>query len=636
MPFLDELAGQPASRDLLLLLGLTSFFSAQVDEGDTDWTEYDREVLEFVIAEVFSKKSLDPSVYDHPKTETAIKYINRLIETGGTDPFYTTGENLVFLTILTKCIFDYKNKFERAYTQFRTASFKNSIVPMLDDLRNQIEKDEPSRDQITRVRKLHGEENVRNIERVYELKLRAYTDKVRGLKEIGYPYKFSPQEYQRYLSDNLNNVKIGEFNLSFSFLKSLFIRAPMDMRVFKRAHTYIIGRGGSGKSELLKNIVNFAQSPVVVIDPHGDLADDLSRCSGVGTRRIAPSERRFVVNPFDIADKSESNRELVAQEITNLIAELVEDSGLSRLMQTIIYPMVYTLLKLPYADFKMLIDCINPKTGKDRLKQLRPYVEPHIKSIWEMLEDDTYDTSKQSVFNRLQSLLNYRLVVQTLCGRDDFAHKIEPALDYAGRRIIISLPIPTIGDTVAVTLGRFFMTRMQIWAKRRQSIPERDRFPVLLVVDEFHNFLSHATAETLDQFGRKFGLYMALAHQHIQQLTDREIRGSVLANTQNKIAGMSNNETRASLSKEMGIDPQDLENLAPGHFLAKFGSNPPKRFYSRMLKKSSSYVVQFLESQNGVELIDGWDGFDQEESHPPQASAKPKAPPKGYKPKFDI
>lgn len=46
----------------------------------------------------------------------------------------------------------------------------------------------------------------------------------------------------------------------------------------RRAHTYIVGKTGTGKSSLLKNIIEqdlAAGRGVALIDPHGDLAESL-------------------------------------------------------------------------------------------------------------------------------------------------------------------------------------------------------------------------------------------------------------------------------------------------------------------------------------------------------------------------
>jgi len=425
-------------------------------------------------------------------------------------------------------------------------------------------------------------------------------------------------------------VRIFGQAVSLQDILDIFIAWPIKIEALSHAHTYIVGRSGSGKSELLKQICRRARCRFVLLDPHGDLADEVSDNSfTVNTYRIAPHEQRFVINPFDIDDKSDANRELVAQEITDLIAELVEDSGLSRLMTTIIFPIVSTLLKLDYADFRMLSDCLNPNTGKERLEALRGLVDPHLRGIWGELEGDTYDTSKQSVYNRLQSLLNYRLVAETLCGRDDFSRAIEPALKNR-KNIAVSLPVPRIGEAVAVTIGRFFATRMQIWAKHRQNIPKEDRAPVLLIMDEFHNFMSHATAKTLDQYGRKFGLYMVLAHQHTAQITDREIKGSLLANTANKIVGVCNHDTRQVMAKEMNAEQEDILNLQTGHFVARFGMSDARPVYSPMIRSGKKKPHQFLETVNQDEekTFDGWASLKQKTKKEKEDNAP--------RPKFDI
>lgn len=475
--------------------------------------------------------------------------------------------------------------------------------------------------------------NEASIRRKYK---EAFEEVERNLKSRGHPYTNTTEDYKRYLFNNFKSMEIFGERVTYQDILDIFICSPIPYIDFQNAHTYIVGRSGSGKSELLKQICRKAQTNFLLIDPHGDLADEVSQNSFTrAVKRIAPHEQRFVINPFDIADKSEKNRELVAQEITDLVGELVEDSGLSRLMTTIMFPIIVTLLKLDYADFRMLSDCIHPNKGKDRLKDLRSLVDEHLKSGWGVLEGDTYDTSKQSVFNRLQSLLNYRLVAQTLCGRDDFSRAIEQSLDDR-ESIAVSLPIPVIGEAVAVTIGRFLATRMQIWAKRRQNIEKSKRKPVLLIMDEFHNFMSHATAETLDQFGRKFGLYMVLTHQHTAQITDREVKGAVLTNTGNKIVGVCNHDTRQTLSKEMSVSAELFEDLKAGHFVGSFVSQSAISFYSRMVQPSKPEQYQYLPSVNGTEIIDGWDGLDVEQNTPiPRNKSEPSAR-KIATPKFDL
>jgi len=466
------------------------------------------------------------------------------------------------------------------------------------------------------------------------------------LISAGYPYQSTYKEYLRFLENNPleMNLGINFLEITWENLKNTFVPffgssfpKRYQLEDLQRKHTYIVGRGGSGKTVLLRGIFQSLKKgiPRIVIDPHGDLADDLS-CFSETTYRIAPHERPFVINPFEIRDKSLENRELVGQLITEMIGELVADVELSRLMETVIFPVVVTLLKLDYADFRMLADCINPNTGKDRLKSLRGYVDSHLLGVWGELEGKTYDTSKQSIFNRLQSLLNYRTVIQTLCGKDDFG-EVEKVL-HSGGEIVFSVPVPALGEAVAVTLGRFFVTRMQIWAKQRQKIPERERFPVYLMIDEFHNFISPVFASTLDQYGRKFGLFLMLAHQHIKQLGDSEIKGSILTNTQNKIVGMSNHETRQALQREMSADAEQFEGLRVGHFLAKFGEEEAIQIYCRNQRPFKNLSApQYLPTRNTGELFNGWREENGNGDQNYEATEKPvTARAGGYTPKFDI
>jgi hypothetical protein len=416
-------------------------------------------------------------------------------------------------------------------------------------------------------------------------------------------------------------------------------------------HTYIVGGGGSGKSELIRTIVDTLGGDTIIIDPHGTLAKE----TGKTGLNIEPRAHRFVVNPFDIQDKSEFSRQTTAQEITDLMEEMIRDVGLSSLMETVAYPVIYTLLKLPYADFKMFADCINPNKGKARLRSIRHLVEPLHFEIWDELEGDTYDTSRQSLFNRLQGFLNKGTIFQTVTGRDDFTSLLDLEKGLNGKSISINLA--GVGSDISEVLGRMFMTRLQIWARHREEIPPERLRPVFLIVDEFQNFVGQHLADTLDQYGRKFKLFVILAHQHVGQVSS-ELRGSIMANMKNKIGGASDHATRMKLQQEMGVGVEEFDKLRVGTFYARHNNEPAYRFESRMLPPLREQQRTYCQTQNSAEMIDGWDGLDVEQDHHDtptrhkntrskapgidQAQTttvkqkKPNPPKGGFTPRFDI
>lgn len=412
------------------------------------------------------------------------------------------------------------------------------------------------------------------------------------------------------------------------YLKDIFTKyVPSNIKPkYFINHTHIVGRSGSGKSEFLKTIIKQVGKSCILIDPHGDIADSLNGKENFF--KIAPTESRFVINPFDIEDKSIENRELVTEEIIQLLQEIIQDSNVSILMKTISFPIISTLLKLPYADFRMFSECINPLRGIEILEDLTPYVDDHLQRLWEDLKTDAYDSTKRSVFNRLQSFLNKSKIINTVCGYDDFLPTIERVEQ--GENLVISLPIPQLGEDVAEVLGRFFMCRMQIWAKRRQNLEQHQRKPIVLIVDECQNFLSQETAKTLDQFGRKFGLYMILAHQHINQIDGRGLKGSILANCKNKIVGYCDESTARIMSGAMkNTQAEDFQDLKKGHFWGIFEDKEPLKFYARralFLDDLDDKRTKYAPTKN-ADYVDGWELAKIKKK--PTASSQ-------FKPKFDL
>ena len=231
------------------------------------------------------------------------------------------------------------------------------------------------------------------------------------------------------------------------------------------------------------------------------------------------------------------------------------------------------------------------------------------------------------------SFLNNGIVRDTVCGLDDFEDAIGRVVE--GENLAVSVPSPTIGDDVSEVIGRFFMCRMQVWAKRRQRLPESQRTPVFLIVDECQNFLSEVTAKTLDQFGRKFGLFMVLAHQHIKQIDDNALKDSILTNCKNKIVGQASKATRQALASEMGLEQSDFEGLGRGYYWGTFEHKGTIKFYSQMVKfKDTGDGVQYATSQNRA-YVNGWDIVGDDIAPDTKTHAKTQEKPRKA-PKYDV
>lgn len=165
-------------------------------------------------------------------------------------------------------------------------------------------------------------------------------------------------------------------------------------RTDRRQHLYVIGKTGSGKTTMLRNLIIqdiHAGHGVGLIDPHGDLAHDLLDQIPSWRREdvvyFDPADRDFPIG-FNLFDSvSEEYRPLVASGIVGIFKSIWRDSWGPRLE--------YIL----YATVAALLDCENTSLlGIPRMlsdAQYRSWVvkqikDPMVRAFW-VNEFDSYD-----------------------------------------------------------------------------------------------------------------------------------------------------------------------------------------------------------------------------------------------------
>src|SRR5262249_50754236 len=101
----------------------------------------------------------------------------------------------------------------------------------------------------------------------------------------------------------------------------------------------------------------------------------------------------------------------------------------------------------------------------------------------------------------------------------------------------------------------------------RADIPEEDRRPFFLYVDEFPTFAAPATIASFLSEARKYRTAMALAHQHLAQIPE-ELRGSIFGNVGTLASFQVSGEDAEYLARELAptITVEQLTNLAQPHF----------------------------------------------------------------------
>lgn len=302
----------------------------------------------------------------------------------------------------------------------------------------------------------------------------------------------------------------------------------------QRHHIYIIGKTGSGKSTLLRNLIiqHIALGHGVgVIDPHGDLAEEL-------LNHIPPKRADHLVyfNPGDIeypiglnvlANVAPDNRHLVASGIVGAFKGIWRDSWGPRL-EYILHNAVSALLDCRNATLlgvnRMLTD------GPFRAKVVRHIKDPFIRAFWAE-EYEGYDERFQReaiapIQNKIgQFLLNP--VVRNILGQVRTKVSIPFIMDNE-RLFIANLSKGSLGHEKANLLGSLLTTQFQLGAMARSNRPESERRDFYLFIDEFQNFSTDAFASILAE-ARKYRSSLILSHQYIDQLP-LPIRQAVFGN----------------------------------------------------------------------------------------------------------
>lgn len=399
------------------------------------------------------------------------------------------------------------------------------------------------------------------------------------LARIYRPAIFTP-DYAGYVA----YVTAVEPNFRETFFLKLPARIP---EADRQLHTYVTGSSGAGKSEFLKILIHGyakqANPPcIVVIDPHGKFADEVA-----GQKEIIAANRLVYVNPalskkrtptlnpFDLPEEDHENAPTVARQIMGVFNLLFQDAGHASLtgnMDALLTPCITALIRMPNTDILTLQRLLGSDEESPLFRKVIAHMPPQQRGfISEEWSKKRYESTKDSVIAKIQSLANSPHFINFLCG--------ESTLDIAAlvaerKTVCVSLQKGEIDGDAIRAIGGFTLAMVQAYAYRAHKKRRADMVPIHVFIDECHNFVSPTINEVLEE-ARKFGLHLTLCQQYAGQRMDRELTKSVLGNTGVKIAGFNSEKaTHAEMSRVMQLDEAELIGLQKREFYVKTVGKP--------------------------------------------------------------
>ena len=304
--------------------------------------------------------------------------------------------------------------------------------------------------------------------------------------------------------------------------------------------TYVIGSTGAGKSTLLYNIITqdirFNEG-VCVIDPHGDLIDDVLR--GIPDRRkddviiFSPGSpeqvsRPIGLNVFDCDRDDPMQKRLVVSTIIGTLYKLFHYSWGPR-MEDLLRVSILTLLEYPepvtFLDLQLLL---SSASHRRRYIDALPENKYVLRQFWDV-QFDAYDSRQRvevvgSSLNKIGRFIVDPLIQNIVCQPEN-SIDLREVMD-EGKILLVNLSKGEIGEENASLLGAVLVNLILIAAMSRREMPKEERAPYHLVVDEFQNFATSSFA-TLQSEARKYAIDVIVAHQYRDQL-DRLSLGATM------------------------------------------------------------------------------------------------------------
>ena len=347
-------------------------------------------------------------------------------------------------------------------------------------------------------------------------------------------------------------------------------------------HCHVIGGTGHGKTQLLQKMIygDLEASrqdgrSVIVIDSQGDLINKLLRLDLFSpTVESSLADYLVLIDPADIEYPAALNlfdahldrvrhygpadRERVLNGVIELYelffgaflgAELTQKQGvifkyLARLMLAIPGATIHTLMKV-MENGREFQEYINQLDGSARYFFETEFFAP------------SFAATKKQVLRRLWGVLSTPAFERMFTQPENKLDLFEAMNE--GKIVLVSTAKDLLKQEGSQLLGRFFIAMIAQAALERSTLPEAERTPVFVYVDEAQEYFDDSIETILNQ-ARKYRVGLTLAHQTLDQLSPR-LRSAIFASTSVKcVGGVSAKDARV-LADELRTTPEFIEGM---------------------------------------------------------------------------
>lgn len=306
----------------------------------------------------------------------------------------------------------------------------------------------------------------------------------------------------------------------------------------RRRHFYVLGKTGTGKTTLLRNMaiqdIKDGRG-LAVVDPHGELVEFLLenipsyRLNDVIYFNPADMANPVGFNPIEVMDRD--YRHLVASGLMGIFTKIWANVWSAR-MEYILNHAILALIEMPGSTLLGIQRILVDEDFRNRV--LSHVTDPVVKAFWVNEYERWQPSFRNEAIAPIQNKVGQFLatpLIRNIVGQSKSTLDL-PEIMNTGKILLINVAKGLVGEDNSMLLGAMFITKLQLATMERVRIPEEERRDFYLYVDEFQNFVTDSFASILSE-ARKYRLNLIVAHQYIAQLVTNDstkVRDAVFGN----------------------------------------------------------------------------------------------------------
>lgn len=305
-----------------------------------------------------------------------------------------------------------------------------------------------------------------------------------------------------------------------------------------------------------------------VIDPHGDLIDDV--IANVPDDRINdvvlfdPSDSEFPIGFNILQANSELEKTLLSSDLVATFRRMATSWGdvMDSVLANAILAFIESTRGGTLFDLKRFL--VEKQFRNEFLLSVQ---DPSIRYFWQNEFPLISGKPQSSILIRLDAFLRQKLIRHIVCQKEnkiDFRSVMD-----SGKILLVKLSQMLIGEENAYLLGTLLVSKLYQTALSRQDSRTHPFFSCYL--DEFHHFITPSMENILSGV-RKYNLGLVLAHQEFRQLQSRsqEVASSVLSNCYTRICfRLGDTDAEKFASGFSFFDARALQNLGIGEAVGR-------------------------------------------------------------------